>query len=264
MAAEVQYATHKAPNGGPALSYALHLPADSSAVAKAALIAHPYGRLGGCKEDHVVVALAEMLAREGYAVVRFDARGAGESGGPASWTGAAEADDFRHLVDAVVLPLFTASAPAVPAPSPASPASTPSTAPQVELLLAGYSFGSLAATSCPPPSRRCLSIRTSYLVVSYPLSVLWALTFLQSGRFTAALRDLVRRGGSCVLTVFGDADNFSSVDKLRSWAAGLEKEQGSDSCWTAVEVEGVDHFWREREKKRALLDVVRRWLREEQ
>ncbi|BGP13266.1 hypothetical protein JCM10213v2_001185 [Rhodosporidiobolus nylandii] len=153
MAAEVQYATHKAPNGGPALSYALHLPADSSAVAKAALIAHPYGRLGGCKEDHVVVALAEMLAREGYAV---------------------------------------------------------------------------------------------------------------SGRFTAALRDLVRRGGSCVLTVFGDADNFSSVDKLRSWAAGLEKEQGSDSCWTAVEVEGVDHFWREREKKRALLDVVRRWLREEQ
>lgn len=34
----------------------------------------------------MVTAVAELLADEGYAVVRYDARGAGESEGSASWT----------------------------------------------------------------------------------------------------------------------------------------------------------------------------------
>jgi hypothetical protein len=34
----------------------------------------------------VVVALMARLVEEGWAVVRYDARGAGESGGRASWT----------------------------------------------------------------------------------------------------------------------------------------------------------------------------------
>lgn len=71
------------PNG-PTLAYSLHLP--SANPTRAALIAHPYGRLGGSRSDHVVVALAELLCELGYAVVRYDARGAGESEGSASWT----------------------------------------------------------------------------------------------------------------------------------------------------------------------------------
>jgi predicted alpha/beta-fold hydrolase len=88
----VRAGIHQLPPNGPGLSYLLHQPSSSvegaarSTTTRAALIAHPFGRLGGRKEDHVVAALAEVLAEEGYAVVRYDARGAGESEGSASWT----------------------------------------------------------------------------------------------------------------------------------------------------------------------------------
>lgn len=84
MSATVTHGTHTLRSGGPKLAYALSHPPDPRR--RAALIAHPYGRLGGSKDDHVVQALADVLVEEGYAVVRFDARGAGESEGSTSWT----------------------------------------------------------------------------------------------------------------------------------------------------------------------------------
>jgi len=87
MAHTIQLGTHTLRAGNPTLAYTLHRPpASTSAPRRAALIAHPYGRLGGSKQDHVVQALAEFLADEGFLVVRFDARGAGESTGSTSWT----------------------------------------------------------------------------------------------------------------------------------------------------------------------------------
>lgn len=73
---------------GTVIRYVLHTPTQTvSGICKLALIAHPLGRLGGSKEDHVVTALATMLSNElGYIVCRYDARGAGESSGSASWT----------------------------------------------------------------------------------------------------------------------------------------------------------------------------------
>lgn len=80
------------PTSGPALAYTLHLPSRSSNsptsfCSKLAMIAHPYGRLGGSQHDHVVVSLARMLAeQEEYAVLRYDARGSGNSEGSGSWS----------------------------------------------------------------------------------------------------------------------------------------------------------------------------------
>ncbi|GAA5826105.1 hypothetical protein JCM11251_007167 [Rhodosporidiobolus azoricus] len=260
-------------NGGPTLAYTVHLPStlstDSSRPTKAALVAHPFGRLGGSKDDHVVVALAETLAEQGWAVVRYDARGAGESGGSASWTGAAEAEDYRELVREVVLPLILP--PASTAPSSMAPDNTaqPTREQQqqnLNLLLCGYSFGSLAASSCPPPhtlpSHPHLTLRTSYLLISYPISVLWALTLFRSSSFTTALQSLVHKGENRVLAVYGDQDQFSAVEKLRAWSEGLKKEQANGGRFRVVEVEGADHFWQKRTKKREMLDAVASWLRD--
>lgn len=59
----------------------------------------------------------------------------------------------------------------------------------------------------------------------------------------------------------GDEDNFSGVDRLRRWAGELERAAGAEGAWRAVEVEGADHFWRDRGKKREMLEVVREWVR---
>lgn len=80
----VEHGTFSISPDGPTFAFALHHP--TQADHRAALIAHPYGRLGGCKEDHVVVALAEKLASAGWRVLRYDARGAGASTGSVSWT----------------------------------------------------------------------------------------------------------------------------------------------------------------------------------
>ncbi|GAA6000858.1 hypothetical protein JCM10207_004693 [Rhodosporidiobolus poonsookiae] len=262
MAVTLRHGTHTLADGT-TLDYCLHTPAAPPPQPKAALVAHPWGRLGGRKEDHVVVALADTLADEGWTVVRYDARGAGQSGGSASWTGAAEAADYQELVDKLVLPLLLpAESSAAPPASPSAPAKPGSNDLTAQLLLCGYSFGSLAASSCPPPSPPDVTLHTSYLLVSYPLSVLWALCFLRSSPFTAALTDRLRTGTERVLAVFGDADQFSAVGKLRKWAQGLEKEAGREGCWQAVEVEGADHFWLDREKKLRLLETVQSWLRE--
>lgn len=170
-----------------------------------------------------------------------------------------EAEDFQAILRAILLPLLP-------------PSTNVSSA---HLLLAGYSAGSLPCVLCPSPSN--LHLRTSRLLVSYPLSVLWALTAFRSSTFTSALKDLVasssastageaREGG--LLEIHGDSDQFTAVGKYQAWsddlarcAAGVEGEQ--QQRWKSVEVAGADHFWREREVKGRVLQEVVQWVREE-
>ncbi|GAA5969366.1 hypothetical protein JCM3765_001284 [Sporobolomyces pararoseus] len=252
-----QRATHTLPDGTN-LAHVLHSPLareSSPSIPKLAIIAHPWGRLGGSKNDHMVVALSKLLCEEGYHVVRFDCRGSGESEGSASWTASTEVEDFQTILNSVVLPLLS---------SIASPAQT---APiQVDLLLCGYSFGSLLASSCPPPpSTPQHSFRTRYLLLSYPLSVMFALTSFHSSRFTRMLEDRVKEGnGVCV--VFGDEDQFSGVAKLRNWSRGLVERaepggvRGGEKQVTVVEIEGADHFWARGNDKRRALEAIRDWV----
>ena len=74
-------------SGGPDLAYSLHRPpVDPASRLKLCLIAHPLGRLGGNRNDHVVVAVAQALVEDGWTVCRYDSRGAGGSTGSPSWT----------------------------------------------------------------------------------------------------------------------------------------------------------------------------------
>ncbi|GAA6009818.1 hypothetical protein JCM11491_000826 [Sporobolomyces phaffii] len=242
---------------GTELSYALHRPSTPTATPKLAIIAHPWGRLGGSKNDHMVRSLARTLAQEeGYTVVRFDSRGAGDSGGTPSWTAATEVDDFRTVRDSVLLPLLSTHSSPVRDESPVT----------VKLLLCGYSFGSLLATACPPPAPTAhFSFETRYLVVSYPLSVMFALTAFHSALFTRALQDRVVEEGTSVCTVYGDGDQFSGVGELRRWSAGLDKlasDRGQEGKVAVIEVEGADHFWAHTSTKSEALDRIRRWLHE--
>ncbi|GAA5873349.1 hypothetical protein JCM3774_005951 [Rhodotorula dairenensis] len=241
----ITHGTYTVPQSGPTLAYSLHQPTTPAqpTATRAALIAHPYGRLGGCKDDHVVVSLVESLAANGWTVLRYDARGSGSSTGSVSWTGRAEAHDYAFILRDVLLPIVL----------PPDAAGTPQT---VSLLLAGYSYGSLAASACPPPDKiGDVRFETSYLLISYPLSVAWALCALQTAFFTSALstRTLDHR----VLAVYGDQDQFTAIAKFRQWATDLGQQF---DLFRSIEIAGADHFWRQRDSKRQLLSTICAWL----
>lgn len=137
------------------------------------------------------------------------------------------------------------------------PAVLPDTAESrtVTVLLAGYSYGSLAASACPPPSDTSnVHFETSYLLISYPLSVAWALCALQTSHFTSALHACSKEHR--MLVVYGDQDQFTTVEKFRRWAAEL----GPSESFRSVEVAGADHFWRDQKHKTALLSTICNWL----
>ena len=139
---------------------------------------------------------------------------------------------------------------------PLLPDPLPLSDPAPALLLAGYSYGTLAAASCPPPASHP-TLRTRHLLVSYPLSVLWALTLFNSSTSKRALLDLVKVPTADVLAVFGDSDQFSGVGPLRKWSEALERE-GTGS-FRGVEVVGADHFWRGDELGQ-MMQVVWEWV----
>lgn len=151
-------------------------------------------------------------------------------------SGIPEASDYEILFSTLLLPL-----------------SPP------HVLLAGYSFGALAASICAPPA----GVRTSYLLLSYPLSVLWALTGFRASPFVRGLEEGVKRGrttGERWLVVWGDEDQFTGVERLREWGGRL-REMGGGGV-EVLEVEGADHFWGARGRKRGMMEGVMRWLEE--
>ncbi|KAM0751611.1 hypothetical protein T439DRAFT_355518 [Meredithblackwellia eburnea MCA 4105] len=252
------------PNNGPSLAYTLFTPQNESnsspTQTKLALIAHPLGRLGGSQHDHVVQSLARSFVSQGWIVCTYDARGAGNSSGSASFSGKPEVEDFQHVLESVLLPMLPQRPSHLEAP------------PVHELLLCGYSFGSLAASSCPPS--KLDNIRTRYLLISYPLSVMWALTVFRSSSFEDSLASLAKPTplpnsslGTSVLAIFGDSDQFTGVDNYRQWKAKLEATQEGELAgpasaipFRAIEVGGADHFWRTGGAIRQLLEETKKFL----
>lgn len=123
------------------------------------------------------------------------------------------------------------------------------------VLLCGYSAGSLSAAACPPLPVPC---RTRYLLISYPLGVLWALTLFRSGHFTDALRQRIRQ--SSVLSIRGTADQFTSDARYKAWERNLGSLADSAGGVSCEVVEGADHFWGDSGKKRQVLMFVDKWL----
>ncbi|KXS97520.1 hypothetical protein AC578_4608 [Pseudocercospora eumusae] len=113
-----------------ALSRILH---PDEARLRGAIVAHPYAPLGGCYDDETVLSVTECLLKQGYVVFTFNFRGAGDSAGKTSWTGKPEVDDYSTIVGLAIYYLQNLTID----PSP------------IELLLAGYSFGSLILARLP-------------------------------------------------------------------------------------------------------------------
>ncbi|PKY02056.1 hypothetical protein P168DRAFT_312280 [Aspergillus campestris IBT 28561] len=112
---------------------------------RGAIVAHPYAPLGGCCDDPVVSFVGGELLEQGYVVGTFNFRGAGSSEGRTSWTAKPELGDYVSFYGFMLLYLHILRIGRVP--SGASPSGD--TAPDVRIILGGYSYGSLIASHLP-------------------------------------------------------------------------------------------------------------------
>ncbi|CAG8452548.1 6776_t:CDS:2 [Paraglomus occultum] len=209
---------------------------------KAAIISHPYGPLGGNFNNNVVVAIEEFFLSREYLTLAFNFRGVGKSEGRTSWTGAAECDDYRTMVDFLANQGEISGKRILHIP------------PVSEIVIVGYSYGSLMATSL---SSYTTSVPLSFVIISYPYSVIWFLTFFCTSQYLTCFGDLVASDES-VLFVYGDSDQFTSVRKYRRLVEDCHLTEKPN--WTVRELDDIDHFWYGTGMETALIDVLKEWL----
>ena len=207
--------------------------------------------------NSVLQILTEPLLERGYDVIRYNSRGVGKSTGWASFTGHREGEDLKELVQWArnTIPNITSLVIAV------------------RNLLAtslslfsdcwqGYSHGSLIASLHPILD----DVKTSHILLSYPMGPRHWLTAFRGHRYTTALQSLVNDPRSNVLIIYGDNDNFTTVESYDAWVASLRdvhpvgKAAPSRGKLEVVKVRGASHFWREEEAVDRLIEVVRGWL----
>ncbi|KAK4052101.1 hypothetical protein OIV83_002395 [Microbotryomycetes sp. JL201] len=271
MPIQVQHGTYKLPAAEPELAYTIYMPdADgpphAATISKLALVAHPLGRLGGNRNDHVVKSIALSLASENFVVLAYDSRGAGESTGSPSFSLVPESEDYSVMLHKVLLPIATTKSTASP---PAKPLSS------LSLALVGYSAGSAASTmtdvdldvvcNCMPSLER---VSVTRVLVSYPLSVMWALTLFRSTAFSSKLERNVTVSSSAnaestkiqlrdqTLAVYGTNDQFTSVARYDAWSNRLKQQSQNSNKWNDLRVDGADHFWRDKACKGRLLGAI--------
>jgi len=114
----------------------LHLPEEPQRLG--AVVLHPHPLYGGERNNNVTVGLAEALAKAGFPALRFDFRGAGESGG-SHGGGEPEVDDVAAAMDTL-----RARVPELK-----------------QIAIAAYSFGtyvaSLGAKTLQPSAMACVA-----------------------------------------------------------------------------------------------------------
>ena len=159
---------------------------NSQTPIKGAVVAHPYPPLGGCYDDPVVLSVTETLLEQGYIVGTFNFRcaiatftsrcrfalilhsGAGGSEGRTSWSGKAEQGDYSSVAGFMAFYLHALkpveesdrlqTIPSAGNQLDQSAHTTKLSGNRVELLLAGYSYGSLVLARLQPISAviKCL------------------------------------------------------------------------------------------------------------
>jgi hypothetical protein len=73
-------------------------------------------------------------------------------------------------------------------------------------------------------------LRTTHILISYPLGPRGLLTAFHSRTYQRALEDLVRQPGARVLLCQGDADDFTGAETYDAWAEELgQLAVGSDA-----------------------------------
>jgi len=97
------------------------------------------------------------------------------------------------------------------------------------------------------------SVKTSHLLLSYPLGHRSWLTLFNSSTYTKALDDVLQHPESNVLVIFGDKDEFTSQSSYRKWTSELKGNV------EIAEVVDGSHFWHGRSAQE-LVKLVRKWL----
>ncbi|OSC96894.1 alpha/beta-hydrolase [Trametes coccinea BRFM310] len=230
---------------GTSLEYVLFRPAQQDDAPegnnKLAVCLHPWSWLGGRMTDPVLDIVAEPLLERGYQVLRYNSRGVGKSKGWPSLTGSKEVEDLQELVEW-------------------ARSSRPNLS---KLVILGYSHGSLIASMHPVLP----DVDTAHMLLSYPLGPRQWLTAFHSHRYATTLKDLVCNSRSHVLIIYGDQDDFTSVESYDSWANVLrgcraEKEQmaAEPGELKIVKITGASHFWREQQAVERLNDLIKSWV----
>lgn len=119
-------------------------------------------------------------------------------------------------------------------------------------------------------------IKTSHILISYPLGPRSYLTLFRSSTYASKLQELIRSQDSNVLIIYGDQDEFTSAKSYEGWAkelvelrkdasreqsqtSGHNLEQGQRGL-TLLCRSGASHFWRGRHGV-WLSEVIGKWLR---
>lgn len=195
-------------------------PSSSTATGVAAVVLHPWGRLGGSMHDPTVMAQFHAAARSGLCdvVVRYNQRCAGSSRGKARLSSDPDADDLVALCTHIL--------------SNQLPGGWDGPPPQ-RIVFICYSYGSCVAALALARVPQVVA----YVTIGFPLGALsrW---FLGSGSAWSAL------AASAVpkLLIMGDADNFTSLSQLREATAKHDATPGAGPLDTRI-IRGADHFF---------------------
>lgn len=160
----------------------------------ALVLCHPHPQHGGTMNAPLIAALARLLTKEGWAVLRFNFRGVGGSSG--SWGGGeAEVNDVAAAMRAAQ-----------------------ARHPRLPIHLAGWSFGAATALRWQGAG----GDTSPYVGIAPPVASELTPPLPAPGELAAAPRTLI----------IGDRDQFASVEELRAYAeaigARLEVLKGSD------------------------------------
>ncbi|KAF9223541.1 alpha/beta-hydrolase [Gyrodon lividus] len=220
---------------GVALEVAASYPPPNRNSTRAAFCLHPWSWLGGSMYDSTIQNIVKSLKDNDFYVVYYNSRGVGKSTGWPSFTGKAEGSDLKELVQQFL-----------------------DHHPQIKsVTFIGYSHGSLIATLHPVlPSH----IKTSYVLLSYPLSPRGLLTMFHTKVYASALTWLLRDASASLLVIYGDQDNFTSHSKYEAWTESLRKTEGAKAQLEILPVAQASHFWHTESSRATLKLTLEGWL----
>ena len=161
---------------------------------QAVVLCHPHPMQRGTMNAPLMVAIAESLTHDGFAVLRFNFRGVGESEGEHDY-GDGEMDDIAAAVR-IAADRF----------------------PELPLGIAGWSFGAITSLRWQARDGDGLN----WVGVATPVGSTRSREMPEPGSLTVATRTMI----------IGDRDQFASVEDSQAYAdnigAGLEVMKGSD------------------------------------
>jgi uncharacterized protein len=177
-----------------------------STVERGAVICHPHPLYGGSMYNNVVEATLEAMWRLGWATLRFNFRGVGQSSGEHSG-GSGEADDAAAAVGFMARELALS--------------------PQ-KIVLAGYSFGAMAALNAASK----LTDLGALVLIALPLRM--------------AEADTLKQFNASLVFAAGDRDNYCPPAQLQAIhqalgsRAQLKIIRGADHFFGGYEAELAD------------------------